>query len=132
MNQDNDTEINTAFTQGLIGLAALFFVLKENISPINTGVFISLIMSYVVFSLIRVFGIILEVDSLNRLSVSLFSILGVPWTLYVSSRILITELFPNTVIFYFIPTYVFLFSMFYMTKKLYSLEININVKWKNK
>ena len=60
MNRNNESEINNAFMQGLIGLAAVFYLFKNIIIEINQNVFIALIVFYVVLSMIRVFGIILE------------------------------------------------------------------------
>lgn len=127
MNRNNESEINNAFMQGLIGLAAVFYLFKNIIIEINQNVFIALIVFYVVLSMIRVFGIILDVESLKNISIDLFTIFGVPFTFFVALRILISELYPNIILFTIIPYYFFIMLFFYMLKFHFNLKIEITV-----
>lgn len=130
MNLNKESEINAAFTQGLIGLAAMFYVFSEQISIVNKNVFTSLIALFVILSLIRVFGIILNIEYLKISSVDLFALLGLPFTLYVASRIIITEIYPNIYVILIIPFYIFISTIIYMIIYRYNLEIKINIKKK--
>lgn len=129
MNSLNEeTEINTAFMQGLISLAAVFYVLKDQISEKNIEVFVSLVVLFVILSLIRVFGVILKVELLKHLSFEIFVLVCVPWTLFVASRIILTQIFQeetvkNAIIASITPFYIFIFVMAYMVLWHYDLKI---------
>jgi hypothetical protein len=112
--------------QGLIGLAAVFYVLKDLIQPINEDLFLLLIVVFVTVSLIRVFGVILDIESLKILSGDLFAIIITPYTLFVGSRIIITEVYPNFTLMFIIPFYIFLFSLIYMIFRHYELKLRVH------
>ena len=113
--------------QGLIGLAVIFYVLWGMISEINQNVFIALIIFFVILSLLRVYGIILNVKVLNTLSIDLFSLLGVPFSVYVFLRIILTELYPNVLITIIVPFYfmVILTIIMFFRHFDYTVEIHI-------
>jgi hypothetical protein len=130
LNQNRESEINNAFLQGLIGLAAIFFILNEIevISKINEIHFLRLSGLFVVVSLIRVHGIILEIEKLVDLSYDIFIVWLIPYEIFVATRIVFTRILPNEAMFNFVPTYSFAFVLGYMFSKLYNIELNINLQ----
>lgn len=132
MNKNNETELNAAFTQGLIGLAAVFYVLSDVISDINKNVVIFLVILFVVLSLIRVFGIILNIEMFKNLSVDIFSIIGLPSTVYVALRIIITQIYPNSFMIFVFPFYAFVVLLILMIIRQFELEIKIHIRKKRR
>ncbi len=92
MNGNKESEINNAFFQGLIGLAAVFFTVKEYIEPANFSYYLALIVLFLLVSLARVFGTILDFKKFNTLAEDVFSLLITPFTAFVFTRILVTQL----------------------------------------
>jgi len=132
LNKNNETELNAAFTQGLIGLAAVFYVLSDVISDINKNVVIFLVILFVVLSLIRVFGIILNIEMFKNLSVDIFSIIGLPSTVYVALRIIITQIYPNSFMIFVFPFYAFVVLLILMIIRQFELEIKIHIRKKRR
>jgi hypothetical protein len=132
LKKNKEQEINDAYIQGLIGLAAMFFVIKDWIQPINKEIFQNLIIFFVIVSLIRVFGVILDFDFFNLLSGDLFAILLFPYTLYVGSRIFLTEIFEDIGIIILVPAYIMFISMMFMISYQYKFEIKIHIGFKRK
>jgi hypothetical protein len=88
-----DSEINNAIFGGVVSLAMVFWGVKDMIADAwNINFFLALIIVFILVSLIRVFGTISGAKKVNDYVVSIFIILGIPFTVFVLLRIFITQI----------------------------------------
>lgn len=92
MNQSNSRDINEAIFGGVLVFSIVFLSMKDLFSPENRGNFLVLILVYLLASISRIFGIILESEKINNFSIHYCRIILIPYTIWATTAIIFTEI----------------------------------------
>jgi len=92
LKQNNSRDINEAIFGGILGFSVVLFSLKDFFSPDNKINFLILIIVYTFASIFRIFGIVLDSNEFNNLSIHYCRLILVPYTIWAIIVIILTEI----------------------------------------
>ena len=91
-SQNDVNALNDAILGGVLGLSVVFLSVKDYFSPYNQYAFLALILVYVLASVSRIFGIILDSEKINNLCIHYCRIILIPYTVWATTYIFITQM----------------------------------------
>jgi len=112
MSINSDKDITEAILTGMVGLAGLLIAIKQTgIMLDNFNLVSYLVLAFFIIAIIRVYGIILNINFIKRFSVYLFKSIILPYTLWIIPILLITELNWNSSLFISKIIYIIFFEL---------------------
>jgi len=121
LKENDNRDLNEAILTGVLGFSFVFFSMKDLFDPDNKINFVALIFIYIFASICRIFGIILESEKINTISLHYCKIILIPFTVWAIIAIFFTEIglfeIGSILSFYFL-----IFTEYHIVTKIYGIK----------